>query len=393
MEMEFAQFGWRFSAQEKRDHLHSLEISFVCIHSGFRPFRMEAFEQIEAVARAAGPRAEVIFIDLDAEKNRIDSLLAHFPSLRILVPASPRGGFADAVFLGMREALAPYVVILNTEDILIDFDIDSVLESFRLNLQLIALGPACVDEEGREQACFLFARLHKGRLKLRQGAYNSGGAGISRRFAQGASFEMLSSGRGIREGLPPRNALLLPQYIGVYAREKVLFIPPPEVFADPAWACLEWFYSAWARGWQSRVDPRFCLMSVPWRSCPQGEPASKAKIKARRARRGRRRLRKALFADIYGSAGLLFPQRTFGERARFYRNELSFLRRHNLPAKFFRSLWQSGPAFLFAWLSRKIFVRPARGEVRGMREIFAMLQEEAEMPARDGGPSAGVPPA
>jgi len=150
--------------------------------------------------------------------------------------------------------------------------------------------------------------------------------------------------------------LLLPGYIGVYARDKARFVPPPESTSDPAWYCLGWFYSAWARGWQSRVDPRFCLMTADEFAANEND---------------------STYAEYVARPPLLFPRRTFGERVRFYRNESIFLRRHNLPRHFFRSLRQSGMAFLFAWLSRKLFIRPVRGEVRTAYEIFAMLQQDA----------------
>jgi hypothetical protein len=231
MGISFTQLGRRFSAVERLGTGRRPDVSFVCIHEKHTPFRMAAFERMSACARLSGERAEVLFIELDADKKRIDALLAAFPSHRIIIPKG-RVTCLEAVLLALREAHASLVCILNTAHILVNFDIDLILESFRSNPRLFALGPSYTDGKGAHFPSCVRA---------------SAGTG-------GLEFSL----RAVTEA---ENAFLLQNYIGVYAREKASFLPPPAKRLAPDWENLEWFYSAWARGWQTQVDPRFCLMA------------------------------------------------------------------------------------------------------------------------------------
>jgi len=341
MEIGFAQLGRRLLAQEKRELARTLDLSFVCINDRSAFFRMAALARVFEYARVLGPRAEVLFIDLDSEESRVADLLADFPALRVLIPAK-RIPLADAVSLGMREALAPYVCVLRSAYILADLDVDSMLAGFRADPRLFALGPCFVNEEGSDLP-YQDIRLRAGRLELCGQALAS--APALREQHDAAQHEA-------------RNMAFLPNYVGVYAREKALFIPPPEKRLLPEWACLEWFYGAWARGWRSSIeDPRFCCMSE------------------------------------VGASPDSFSCRTLSARMRFYRHEIFFLRRHDLRREgFFRSLRRSGLAFLFAWLTPKLRVPSARGEVLCAEEVFAMIQggePEAARSAEDAPRVAG----
>ncbi|MDR2734115.1 MAG: hypothetical protein LBC99_05645 [Spirochaetota bacterium] len=297
-----------------------LLMSFVCVHDGESLFRAAARERLASEAQALSPRAELIFIDLVSGKNDFEHLLEDYPAVRVLVPAQ-KIGYHDAVFLGLREALASHACVLSDACIPIHCNLEEILESFRLHPQLAVLGPAFMDAEGKELPCTQMV-YSDGRLDPQE---------CITTFPHAAAF--------------------LPRYLGIYACDKVLrFVPPPARRLREDWACLEWFYGVWARGWQVRLDPSFCMMTE--------------------------------------SAPEVFSCRSFMERARLYRHEIFFLRRHGLVREsafrfFGHGVRRSGLAFLWAWLTPKLFVRLPGGEAQSGSEVFARIQanEEAGDPA------------
>jgi len=261
-ETGFTQLGKRFSAQEKRDYARRIELSVLCINISGQTFRMPAFERTAAMVAGLAPLAELILVDLDAAHSRNDLLLAEYPWMRVIIPTREIG-LPAALFLGMREALGQRVLVLDTATAIAYFDIPGALRAFREERRLFAIGPSIIAEDETECPVVLGGCIEDGRLQMTEAVASE-----------------------------TRYSLALRRFYGLYDREKVLFLGTPPTSLPLDWAVLEWFISAWSRGWRTVINPEHCFY------IPGSWPRS------------------------------VLPGKAFVDRVRFYRYEIGFLRRH-----------------------------------------------------------------
>lgn len=323
MEAGFTQLGRRLSAQEKREYGRRLELTILVINESGRMFRMAAFAHGAQMARGLGSSVEILFIDLDAAHSRIDILLAEFPGLRVIIPTR-KMKFAEAVGLGMREALAPHVLVLDSATAIVNFELAAAQAAFAADKRLFAIGPALVDEGGSELPVRLGARLEAGRCLLTED--------------MAASRQPTLALRGFR---------------GIVDREKALFVGVPEAGLGTGWAAIEWFYTAWARGWQTIVDPVHCL--------------------------------------LVGADGVesFVPGPGFARRRRFYRDESLFLARHcrdrenrrGIVGQACAGLLRFDAALLFGWFAGRRLRERRAGAVLHASEVFARSAGGGAIPA------------
>lgn len=319
----FTQLGKRLSAQEKREAARRTELSVLCINLSGRSFRMPALERAAALVASLTPRAELILIDLDASHSRNEILLTEFPWLRIIIP-TVRLGLGAAIALGVGEALGQRILILDTAAAIASFDIPRALQAFRNDNRLFAIGTAIVAGEESESPVRLLGRLVKGRLLLEERIPHEVGP-----------------------------SLALRRFWGLYDREKILFLGAPTDSLPLDWAVLEWFVSAWSRGWRTIIDPAHCLY------LPGEGPVS------------------------------LLPGKGFFERLRFVRQEIGFLDRHcrekeqvriRRKSLFFETwhrLLRLDCTLLFAWLTYNRFRRPCQNPLCQLEEVLQLATRAA----------------
>ena len=319
----FTQLGKRLSAQEKRDFARRLEVSVLCINVSGQEFRMAAFERTAALVTSLAPLSELILIDLDSVHSRNTVLLDEFPWMRIIIPTRTIS-LTAAIALGMKEALGQRVLLVDTSAAVAFFDFPSALRAFREDRRLFAIGPVIVADDEKECPVLLGASLKNGRLCL-------------------------------TESVPtmPAASLGLRRFYGIYDREKVLFLGAPPEGLPTEWAGLEWFVSAWSRGWRTKVDPAHCV-----------------------------------YAPGDWSLSLL-PGPGFLERVGFFRIEIAFLRRHCRSKEQVRARRQSiffkaltnilrlDFALFFAGLTHRRFRARSRDSMCSLQDVLRMLSAQS----------------
>lgn len=223
-EIGFTQLGRRRSVLEKRESSRKSLLSILVINRDSATFRLENLAQLRTLLAAIDSLGEIIFIDNDRLPAHSETLVQDYPEVRVLIPTR-KLAFRQCFLLGMREALSPHVLVLDASCYLAAMDLDSVFRVFA-DKRHFAVGFQLEDSEGNPLPSVVKAFVDQHRLYMIEG---------NRGFAAASLF--------------------LKDFVGIYDREKVLFLGSPDPAFRGIWAAIDFFFTAWGRGWLTAVEP------------------------------------------------------------------------------------------------------------------------------------------
>lgn len=241
LDIGFTQLGRRVGAGDRRDQRRKPMLSAVILNRDSTRFSARLVEQIAdlfspEMQGAAGRDAEspvlqgeLLLVDMDPSAERNEYLLSVWPQLRILIPTRPLTAL-EGVFLAAREAVAPFMLLLDSAATVEQLDPEQLLQRFRREPDLFAVGPALLTGEG--EPC----------------------PSVVKAFFDRERMHMIDGNRDAVTG-----SLLLKGYSGCYHREKLLRLERPPLF-DGVWEEADLFFGGWLSGWRVKVDPGFQLL-------------------------------------------------------------------------------------------------------------------------------------
>ena len=317
----FTQLGKRLTGIGRREAKLEVQLSVVVVSVDGEEFSLHSIAGSFTQLRENNLGGEVILVDRCSPQSRLEQLLRDFPDLKILIPTEPLS-YLEAFCLGAREAIASKVLNFHASCKPEPVDLPRLLYFFE------------------DRRLFAAGFMH-----------SASGCAIIPAFEQG---RLLLQAHTPKEAVP---ALFLPDYCGMYDREKLLKIDiRPRIFPEP-WGDVDFYYSAWSRGWITMVDPQ-SRFSGGRRGCITEEPAG------------------------------------FWNRLRFFRGETAFLRRNlvdslhgKLRRRFFfrysiRRLLHLDPAPALACLAERLrsWIPWKKQEKRmeavfSASDIFALIRE------------------
>ena len=215
----FTQLGRRLTGLERREAKLEARLSVVVVAAPEEEFSLHSISGSFELLRENGLAGEVILVDRESPRGRLEQLIRDFPDLKILIPTGPVT-VLEAIRLGAGEAVAQHLLCLRASS-----------------------RPGSTDLR-RQLAFFDDHRLFaSGFLPEKDGM------AVIPRFEQGRVLLELRT--------PERAApvLYLPGFCGMYDREKLLKLLLPSRVLPQPWGDLDFFYGAWSRGWISMVDP------------------------------------------------------------------------------------------------------------------------------------------
>jgi len=220
----FTQLGKKIAPFDRKEYKRKSILSILIINQDKRHFSKETVKSAWQIIKALDGLGEITIIDNDFSRTQTEALLKEFPEIRILVPTRPVS-FHTAFFLGLKEAMSPHVLVIDSSCKIDSLELDCIFRTFQ-DKRTFAMGFRLLDSESNPVPSVVKAFLDRGRMTMIEG---------NRDFAA--------------------SSLFLKNFYGIYDRKKAIFLEEPDMRMKGIWSSVDYFFRGWSRGWITTIDP------------------------------------------------------------------------------------------------------------------------------------------